>query len=62
MSGGEASSPVRPHRGWKPLATRLPNGLRAVAWVGIGFGLLGAWVALAAADCAQLGLEPRRWG
>jgi simple sugar transport system permease protein len=46
VSGGEASSPVRPHRGWKPLATRLPNGLRAVAWVGIGFGLLGAWVGL----------------
>ena len=29
-----------------PTATRAPNGLRTVAWVGIALGLLGAWIAL----------------
>jgi general nucleoside transport system permease protein len=29
-----------------PLAARNPRGLRTVAWVGVGLGLLGAWVAL----------------
>ena len=44
MSGGEASSPVA--RPWLEATRDAPaDGLRAVAWVGIGFGLLGAWVA-----------------
>ena len=29
-----------------PVAARLPRGLRAVAWIGIALGLLGAWIAL----------------
>ena len=29
-----------------PIAARLPRGLRAVAWVGIALGLMGAWIAL----------------
>ena len=29
-----------------PVAARLPRGLRAVSWVGIALGLLGAWIAL----------------
>jgi simple sugar transport system permease protein len=29
-----------------PLAARAPRGLRVVAWVGIGLGILGAWLAL----------------
>ncbi len=29
-----------------PVAARAPRGLRTVAWIGIAFGLLGAWVTL----------------
>ena len=29
-----------------PTAARAERGLRTVAWIGIGLGLLGAWVAL----------------
>jgi len=29
-----------------PIAARAPRGLRAVAWIGIALGLLGAWIAL----------------
>jgi simple sugar transport system permease protein len=29
-----------------PVAARLPRGLRAVSWVGVFLGLLGAWIAL----------------
>jgi len=29
-----------------PIAARAPRGLRAVAWIGIALGLVGAWIAL----------------
>ncbi len=29
-----------------PVAARLPRGLRAVSWIGVFLGLLGAWIAL----------------
>ena len=29
-----------------PIAARAPRGLRAVAWIGIAFGLVGVWIAL----------------
>ena len=29
-----------------PIAARAPRGLRAVSWIGIALGLVGAWIAL----------------
>ncbi len=33
-----------------PVAARAPRGLRAVAWVGVAFGLVGAWITLPPID------------
>lgn len=45
MRAGESASRL-PAGAVRAAAARLPRGQRAVAWAGIGLGVLGAWIAL----------------